>query len=52
MLKKLEYLGVIIFTVFMLWILVSWADVLMHNSPSNPTDVSRYNAFVVLLGIK
>jgi len=26
--------------------------VLMHNSPSNPTECSRYNAFVVLLGVE
>lgn len=47
--KTLEYGATIIMIVFLAWMLVSWADVIFHNNPSeNDGSPSSWNAFVVL----
>ena len=48
MVKKLEKIAVVLLIAFFIWVLVSWADVLCHNSPRNPSEPHDWNAFVLL----
>lgn len=45
--KVLKYIGGGLCAVLLLWILVSWADIVADNSRSNPQH-SEYNMFVLM----
>jgi hypothetical protein len=49
--KVIERIAYIIGILMVLWILISWADVLMHNSPRNPSDPHDWNLFVLVAEI-
>lgn len=49
MVKKLEKIAVVLLIAFFIWIMVSWADVIMHNSPSSGDfNYHSWNAFTMI----
>lgn len=45
--NKISLFFGIVSAVFLLWVLLSWVDVVSDNMSENPTH-SKYNAFVML----
>ena len=49
MIKILEYTATVIMAIFLAWMLISWVDVINHNSPFDADGgPSGWNAFVIL----
>lgn len=47
MIKAIKVTAYAVCTVFMLWLLLSWVDVIAHNTMEKP-QYNEYNAFVLL----
>lgn len=47
MIKAIKVTAYAVCTIFMLWLLLSWVDVITHNATEKP-QYSNYNAFVLL----
>lgn len=51
--KLYEKIAVIFLIAFLGWILISWADVMMHNSPtSGDQNYHTWNAFTMVFDNK
>ena len=50
--KSIEGFITVSSAIFLLWILISWADVLMHNAPTSTGEPHDWNAFVLLTEIE
>jgi hypothetical protein len=48
LLRDLEGFITILGMIFLLWIVLSWGDVLMHNAPTSDGNPHSWNAFVLL----
>ena len=46
--KAVEKAVCVIGILLMMWVIGSWGDVLMHNSPRNPSDPHDWNLFVIM----
>ena len=49
--KAVEKAVCVIGILLMMWVLISWADVLCHNSPSNPSEPHNWNMFVIMTDV-
>ena len=51
-LKSIEGFITVSSAIFLLWILLSWGDVLMHNAPTSTGEPHDWNCFVLLTEIE
>ena len=46
--KIIEKVAAVVFTLFVLWVLLSWVDVVAHNDPYANEQPHTWNCFVLM----
>ena len=49
MLNRIYNVMVVISVIVMFWLLLSWFDVIIHNTPSGGYEYSSWNVFEIML---